>query len=313
MSNKILVTDSLFIFDEHVKQLEAAGYEVERLDKPQATEDELCTALKGKVGYILGGVEKVTDKAIDAADELKAIVFTGIGYKAFIPSWQYATEKGIAIANVPYGSTDAVAEWAVMAASVMNRGIFDLGTRTGDKNFLTTQGLQKQNIGIIALGRIGKRIAELLQPFKSERISYYSTHRHKEEERSLGLVYEPDLYKLLEGSDVVFLGLPDEAGEGAFSKKELASMKQGALLVSFVHEGIINSDSLYEAVSNNHIRAISDWPVDSRFAELPLNRRYSFKISNAYNTTPALQYSSDAATQSLINLLKTGKDKDRVN
>ncbi|MDB5160821.1 MAG: hypothetical protein JWO96_201 [Candidatus Saccharibacteria bacterium] len=36
--NKILVTDSLFIFDEHVKKIETAGYEVERLDKTQATE-----------------------------------------------------------------------------------------------------------------------------------------------------------------------------------------------------------------------------------------------------------------------------------
>lgn len=55
MSNKILVTDSLFIKAKHVKKLEVAGYVVERLDKPNATEDELCEAVKGKVGYILGG------------------------------------------------------------------------------------------------------------------------------------------------------------------------------------------------------------------------------------------------------------------
>jgi len=65
MSNKILITDTLFITDEHVKRIEEAGYEITRLKKANATEDELISALKGKVGYILGGIEKVTDKVID--------------------------------------------------------------------------------------------------------------------------------------------------------------------------------------------------------------------------------------------------------
>jgi len=38
MSNKILVTDTLFIFPEHIKKLKEAGYEIERLPKPDATE-----------------------------------------------------------------------------------------------------------------------------------------------------------------------------------------------------------------------------------------------------------------------------------
>lgn len=33
MKGKILVTDALFITEEHVKQIEDAGYEVERLEK----------------------------------------------------------------------------------------------------------------------------------------------------------------------------------------------------------------------------------------------------------------------------------------
>lgn len=81
MNGKILITDTLFIFDTHLKQLELAGYEIERLSKPDATEDELCQAVKGKVGYILGGIEKITGKVIESADKLKVIVFTGSGYQ----------------------------------------------------------------------------------------------------------------------------------------------------------------------------------------------------------------------------------------
>jgi len=51
MSNKILVTDSLFILNEHVKKLETSGYVAERLDKLEATEAELIKAVKSKDKY----------------------------------------------------------------------------------------------------------------------------------------------------------------------------------------------------------------------------------------------------------------------
>lgn len=88
MKGKILITDNLFIFSEHEEQLKNTGYEIERLNKPQATEEELTEAIKGKVGYILGGIEKVTDKVIDAAEQLKVIVFTGSDWRQFIPAHQ---------------------------------------------------------------------------------------------------------------------------------------------------------------------------------------------------------------------------------
>ena len=96
---KILITDSLFISLEHEQKLRDAGFEIERLDKPEATEAELIEAIKGKDGYILGGIEELTDKIIDSANNLKAIVFTGIGYKDFIPNHEYVMSKGIKIAN----------------------------------------------------------------------------------------------------------------------------------------------------------------------------------------------------------------------
>lgn len=153
MSNKILVTDSLFISDENVKELEKAGFKVERLDKPKATEKELVQAIKGKAGYILGGVEYVSKKIIDAGDQLKIISFTGIGYKDFI-DWKYATEKGVAITNTPDGPTQAVGEWAIGAMLLMNCKFLEFG-KFGDKTFGQTIGVEGLNIGIIGLGRTG--------------------------------------------------------------------------------------------------------------------------------------------------------------
>jgi len=308
----ILITDSLFIFPEHVQQLKDAGYEVVRLDKPEASEDELCEAIKGKTGYILGGIEKVTKKVIDSADSLEAIVFTGIGYKNLIVDWKYATEKGIAIANTPDGPTQPVAEWAMTAALAMNRGMFELGIHTDDKTFLTTPGLAGQTVGIIGLGRIGGRIAEMLQPFNPSKILYNSAHKHEDIEQKLGIRYT-DINEVLEISDVVFLCVSDEVGHGFFTADYIASMKKNALLVSFMADGIIDIEALYIALSEGKIRAISDHSMDDRFKKFNSSNWFSFKASNAFNTSQGLALTSSRATEALINLLTNGKDEGRVN
>src|SRR3990172_1503515 len=164
MSKKILITDTLFITDSHIEQLEDSGFEVERFDKPNATEEELFKLLQGKVGYILGGIEKVTNKVIDSTDQLKAISFTGSDWKALITGWEKAKDKGIKISNAPGANSPAVAEFAVTMALAMQRNLFELG-RTGNVNFQTTETLQNKVIGVIGAGHIGSKIIKMLSPF----------------------------------------------------------------------------------------------------------------------------------------------------
>jgi D-3-phosphoglycerate dehydrogenase / 2-oxoglutarate reductase len=309
---KILITDSLFIFPEHEQMLKDAGFEIERLDKPSATEEELVAAIKGKVGYILGGIEQVTEKVIEAADELRVIVFTGIGYKDHIPAWEQATKKGIAIANVPDGPTHAVAEWAIGMTLAMNRGFFDLG-RVGQKEFMTTKGIEGQHVGIIGFGRIGRHIAGMLPAFRPASISYISRHNHDEEAQKLGVAHK-EMEALLAESDIVYVCVSSDAGHHFISAKELKLMKQGALLVSFMHYGIIDEDALLQELKTGRIRAASDNPAKNEaFKELPLGTWYSLNGPNAFNTATEIKLTSDMATQSLINLLKTGADQYKVN
>lgn len=304
----ILITDSLFIFPEHEAKLREAGFEIERLNKPQATEEELIQAIQGKDGYILGGIEILTDKIIDAADKLKVIVFTGIGYKDFIPNHEYVTSKGIAIANTPDAPTHAVAEWAITMVLAMNRTIFDLG-RAGDKKFKTSKGIEGQHVGIVGLGRIGKEISEMIKPFRPASISYYS----KNKKSDAGLDYK-ELEMLLQESDIVFLCVSKDAGKNFFGKEQFVSMKDGALLVSFMMKGIIDSDALCDELTTGRIRVVSDYSFqDERLSTLPMGTWYCFNESNAFNTEPMLKLTSDMTTDSIINLLTTGEDINKVN
>ena len=312
MKGTILITDSLFIGTEHEASIRNAGYEIERLDTPEATEDQLIQAIHGKVGYILGGLERPSDKVIDAADMLKVIVFPGIGYKSFIPNYEYVTQKGIAIANTPDGPTHAVAEWAVTAALAMNRNVFDLG-RAGDKKFLTTKGIEGQRVGIIGLGRIGAEISRMLQTFKPASVSYHSKTRHENAEDELGIRYV-EFETLLKESDIIFVCVSAEAGKDFISERELSLLKDDALLVSFMHKGVINEPALLNELQNARIRAISDYPMDAKEAnELPMSGWYCGNGSNAFNTVSEIKLTSDMAVQALLNVLETGEDANKVN
>lgn len=305
MSNKILVTDSLFIFDEHVKKLKAAGYDIERLDTPTATEEQLVEAIKGKVGYILGGIEKVTDKVIDAADELKVVVFTGADYKYFIPGWERAREKGLVIVNGPGSNMFAVSEFAMGMALAMQRNLFELG-RTGSKTFETTGSMKDASIGVIGTGRIGAKIISISHAFSPKDVMYYSRS-----EKSVDARYV-ELDELLETSDIIFVAVPGEVGQ-LLDRSAIERIKANALIVNISPVSIFDLNALLVRLKSNTLRAALDYPAPStEFTELPFHTWFNTNDHTAYNTHQATRVASDMAVESIINILQTGDDTNRV-
>lgn len=306
MKGQILVTDTLFIMDEHVKQLEDAGYEVVRVEKPDMTEEELTEAVKGKAGYILGGIEYVTDKVIDAADDLKAIVFTGTGFKGHIPGWERAKEKGIKVGNTPYANVYEVAEWAVAATMAMQRDLFDLGPQ-GKTRFHTITSLPDLTVGVVGLGHIGKQYADMMKGLGAKGVQYWSREK---KDNGYKHVSKENLFAT---SDIVFVSVADDAGADFIGTNDLESMKKDALLVSIAHHGIINEDALAEAVTGGHIRAAIDIiKKQELFKDASPERWYASSSSAAYNSWTFLKRASDMAVETLLNLLEKGEDKNSV-
>jgi phosphoglycerate dehydrogenase-like enzyme len=302
---KILVTDSLFIFDEHIKQLADAGYEVERLDTPIATSAQLIEALKGKVGYILGGLEMVTDEVLSSADSLRAIAFTGADYQAFIPGWKTAKEKGIMIADAPGANAYAVAEFALAAALSMQRNLYEIG-RTGETKFESTRSFQGATIGVVGAGNIGSKIISMVNTFSPKEVLYYN--RSKKD--NTNATYS-SLADVCAKSDVLFVAIPDSAGK-VFDTETINSIKNDALFVC-VSPAVIDYEPLLARLQAGSLRAIVDCPTPSKaFEKLPLSVWFNPNDHSAYNTVIANKIASDMSVQSIINLLKNGEDTYRV-
>lgn len=306
MNGKILVTDVLFVMDEHVKKMEAAGYEVVRIEKPDMNEDELSEAIKGKVGYILGGIEYVTDKVIENADVLKALVFTGTGYVGHVPGWQKAKEKGIMVATTPFANVYEVAEWALAATLAMQRDLFDLGP-DGKTKFHTVDSLPDLNVGVFGFGHIGSKYAEFMKALGAKSISYWN---RTDKENEYTLKSKEDLFK---DSDIIFVPMGEEADNDMINKDLISLMKPNALLVSISREGIINEEDLANALKEGKIRAAFDKVGNHELFKGLSNRVwYGSNVSEAYNSNGFLKKSSDMAVESLLNLLSTGEDQYRA-
>ena len=123
----ILITDTLFVEPggAEERRLLEAGHALTRIDHTP-DERELTDALQGKAGYILGGVEHVTERVIEATDSLQAIAFAGSGYTEFIPAWEFATSRGIEISAAVGANAQAVAEWSVASAAALVRHLPEL-------------------------------------------------------------------------------------------------------------------------------------------------------------------------------------------
>lgn len=306
MSNKILVTDSLFIFDEHVKRMEAAGFEVERLDKTFATKEEMIAALKDKQGYICGGLEKVDAGVIKTAKSLKVVSVLASGYTEFLPCYKEATEQGIAIASCPGANQQSVAEYALLLTMALLRNFKSI-TTPGGSTFYTGQELPSLTLGIIGFGHIGQTFAKLAMALGMKVIAH---SRHQETIPGVELV---DLSTLLKNSDVVSLHVNKIHGMGVLGKRELDLMKPGAILVNCCFMEAVDAEPLRMALLAGKLKLGTDDKVTFKTSDLPMDVLISSNEGTAFNTKETLQRMSDRATNSMINLLKTGDDTDLVN
>lgn len=311
MKRTILVTDTLFIFKEHENILKSAGFEVKRLTNPQATEEELIKAVKDVDGYILGGIEKLTNEVIEETNKLKAIIFTGTDWAKYIPGHETATKKGIAIANCPGANSQSVAEYTITLILLMLRRVLELGN-TGKETFITTKSLSEINIGIVGLGRIGKLVTKMLKSLGAVNLFYWNRTRKLPIEKEIGIKYLPlpDLFKTC---DVITNHLSSQA-EQLLTSELLNNSKDGVILINTGGHIPYDLNSLYNLLYSKKARAAFDInPSDKRFDNLPHNLWFRSNEMTAYNTLSANKLVSDMAINSIINLLTTGKDEHLVN
>ena len=133
------------------------------LGPASATPDEPYAALGGAEG-IVASVRRYDAAVMDRAPRLRVISRTGIGYDKV--DLAAATERGIAVYNTPDGPTESTAEHAValllgLAKRIRHGDLVIRASGFADRGGLVGVEVLDKTLGVVGLGRIGKRVAEI--------------------------------------------------------------------------------------------------------------------------------------------------------
>lgn len=197
---------------------------------------------------------------IDQLPQLKYIGVLATGYN--VVDVDAANEHGIVVTNVPAYSTMSVAQMVFAhLLTVTNRTEhYAMQNREGrwaaspDFCYWDTDltELAGKTMGIVGLGNIGSRVAEIADAFGMNVVALTS----KEASEIPFYVEKRTLSELLKESDVVSLHCPLDAGTRyMINRQTLRSMKPSAILVNTGRGPLVNEQDVADALRENRLRA----------------------------------------------------------
>ena len=182
-------------------------------------------------------VFEVKKELIDLAPELKYISVLATAYGKV--DCEYATIKNIAVCNIPDYSTEAVSEF-VFGAILENLRDLERAkkqAREGDYSedtFFNTSEIRGKKFGVIGLGNIGSRVAELASAFGAN-VSYWSKNRKKELEKTNNIKFQ-DAQTIFSECDFISLHLAFNQETEYFVNKEMIGKIKKELYLSIQHQ-----------------------------------------------------------------------------
>jgi glyoxylate reductase len=224
------------------------------------TPDELLELAPGCDAIVADPSVAVGPELLDAAGPgLRVVANFAVGYDNV--DLDACRERGVAVTNTPDVLTNATAELALALtiAAARQTSEAEAELRAGrwdgwDPGAGLGLELSGATFGVVGLGRIGTRYAELVRPLAGE-LLYAARSEKPGAERELG-ARRAELGQLLERSDVVSLHAPASADtHHLIGAAELRAMPAHAVLVNTSRGPLVDSAALARALTDGEIGA----------------------------------------------------------
>jgi D-3-phosphoglycerate dehydrogenase/(S)-sulfolactate dehydrogenase len=246
---------------------------VHRVYRGPRSHEELVELFHDVDGAIIAS-DRVSAAVMDAAPRLRVIARPGVGYDSVDVA--AATERGIAVCNMPGVNRTAVAELTIaqllLCARRIPPNIDDV--RAGSWRRLEGRELRGATLGLIGLGTIGKAVAELARCFAMS-ILAYDKHPDAEFAEAHGVRYV-GIETLLRESDFVSVHMFLDADTRHWiDEAKLALMKPTAYLINTARGPVVDEAALGRALRDRVIAGaaldvveVEPLPADSPLREL---------------------------------------------
>ena len=222
------------------------------------TREELETAIQDIDGLLCLLTDKIDAELLDLNPDLQVIANYAVGYNNI--DIEACTERNILVSNTPGVLSDTTADfaWALLMATSRRIVEGDKFARAGKYNgwgpmLMLGGDIYNKTLGIIGLGRIGKKVAKRASGFNMNKIYYNRTKLTSEEEKKFDVEYA-EFEELLKTSDFISLHVPlTDSTRHLIGKKELEMMKKTAYLINTSRGPVIDESALADALKNNEI------------------------------------------------------------
>ncbi len=260
---------------------------------------------------------KITSEIISMAKNLRLIARAGTGVDNV--DVKAASEKGVAVINVPGGNTIAAAEhtMALILAAARNvpEAHASLKEHKWEREKYTGFELCGKTIGLVGFGRIAREVSVRSKSFGMNVVSY-DPYISSEFAKSLGVDMVDTFENLLKLSDIISIHIPlSDSTKNLINKESISKMKDGVLIINTARGPIVNSKDLAEALSDGKVRAAIDV-----FPEEPPKE---FALIDAKNivVTPHLGASTEEAqikiakevSECIVDFFEKGIIRNAVN
>jgi D-3-phosphoglycerate dehydrogenase / 2-oxoglutarate reductase len=242
------------IFSEILSQRPDVRFDTLKNDSP---DDVATPILAGAHAYQTGSARDELAKKYHAGPDLLRrtqsllIVSTnGAGYDTV--NLKACTEAGVLCVNQAGGNKEAVAEHALAMMLSLTKRIVEtdkaIRREILNRNIFMGHDLFGQTVGIIGLGNVGKRLAQLCNGLFSMRVIAYDPYVSAEAMQA-NHVEKVDLDTLMREADFVSINCPlTDESRGLVGAKQYALMKPSAYFVTTARGNIHDEKALEAAL-----------------------------------------------------------------
>ena len=226
---------------------------------------------------------KITAEVLDAAESLQVVCKHGVGTDNI--DIAAASERGIPVLYTPRANFESLAEHTLALILALARKIpqQDQRIRNGvfDKKNFDGLELFGKTLGIIGFGISGRRLTELVAPFRMQVLVY---HPSRTAEKLPGYIRKVDhAAAIFPEADIISLHCPlNAATRNLINRETIDQMKPGVLIINTSRGGIVNEGDLFQALQERRIRGAA---LDVFENEPPAVDHPLFKLDNIIFTT----------------------------
>ncbi len=288
-----------------------AGAGVELATAPCRTDDELIAAARGCAALLIQ-YAPVTDRVLAALPELRLVSRIGAGFDTI--DTDACARRGVWVANSPDYGVGEVATHALALALALMRNIvaYHRDIAAGTWHYESSGKLRRagnMTLGIVGLGRIGKRMAHLGRNVFRRVIA---CDPYIIDGDFPAYVERGTLTEVFAASDVVSLHVPlTRETRGMIGAEVLAAMKPGSFLVNTARGAVVDVDAALAALERGTLGGLGldvlpAEPVP-RGSKLLGHPRVILTPHSAFYSVEAERELRRKAAQNIITYLRTGR------